>query len=156
MNELDEPLTVREIWAFSLVENLLRQLKERSRIQPDPEVESTGPHKSADPGNKRQVGSITIDFHRREVTAQGKVVELTPKGYAVIALLASRDGAPVSYNELSEVVWGRPYDQASRGIHQMIVAIRKALESDPGRPQILQTVRQFGYRLANDQAGGSG
>ena len=146
------PLTSREIWAFDLVEHLIRRLKQTSELRVDQMPGARQAEGWVDEGTTHQLGSVTIDYYRREVKVAGKVIQLTPKEYGLLALLASREGAPVSYRELSEIVWGKPYDQASRCIHQVILTVRKKLESDPRNPRILRTVHRFGYRLTSDAA----
>jgi two-component system alkaline phosphatase synthesis response regulator PhoP len=48
-------------------------------------------------------------------------------------------------------VWGLHEDTDTRAIDNFIVRLRRHLENDPGKPEVLQTVRGVGYRFNADR-----
>lgn len=93
---------------------------------------------------------IEIDDLRKEVRVKGRPVFLSPKEYALLSLLASEPGRVFSTEEILERVWPKeknPY-AGPQDVQKYASFLRKKLEEDPAHPQLLLTVRGFGYRLA--------
>lgn len=101
-------------------------------------------------GNGRElleIGQVAIDPGRCEVRVRGQVVSLTPTEYRMLAELARRGGEVATREELLSAVWG--YDGYDLGlVNTHIKRLRARIEEDPAEPQIVLTVRGFGYRLA--------
>jgi DNA-binding response OmpR family regulator len=74
-------------------------------------------------------------------------VELTVREIKVIALLASRRGDVVTRDELLNECWGLEYFPESRTLDQHVLNLRKKIEADPSRPELIETVRGAGYRF---------
>jgi two-component system, OmpR family, alkaline phosphatase synthesis response regulator PhoP len=98
--------------------------------------------------------SVAISFgpwhvHPKRLIANdgNREVELTPREMKVIALLASRPGEVVTRDELLNVCWGLEYFPESRTLDQHILNLRKKIERDPSRPELIETVRGAGYRF---------
>ncbi len=99
--------------------------------------------------------SIAISFgpwmvHPKRLIASdgGREIQLTPRELKVITLLASRPGEVVTRDELLNVCWGLEYFPESRTLDQHILNLRKKIETDPSRPQLIETVRGAGYRFS--------
>jgi len=91
-------------------------------------------------------GNITLDKARREVSVDGRPLELTPKEFAVLHLLLAADGAPVAHDELVRTVWDEHLDPHTSAVRATVSRLRGKL----GDPGLLQTVRGVGYRLSDD------
>lgn len=72
---------------------------------------------------------------------------LTPIERKLVAHLADRRGAPVSREELQQVVWGYRPGILTRTVFTTVGRIRAKIERDPGRPDHLVTVTGLGYAL---------
>jgi DNA-binding response OmpR family regulator len=67
----------------------------------------------------------------------------------LLRYLIESAGKPVSRKTILEEVWDLREDTDTRAIDNFIVRLRKYLENDPAKPEILQTVRGVGYRFVN-------
>ncbi len=94
------------------------------------------------------LAQIRVDTSRAEVWVNGRQVSLTAKEYLAVELLHSRGGGLVRKEELATHVWPE-YNGAvgDYNIDQLIFRLRGKIESEPGKPQYLQTVRGMGYKL---------
>ncbi len=93
-------------------------------------------------------GDVVIDLKRRQVTLGGKPVTLTPTEYRLLAALAQRPGEVIAEDELLRQAWGPLRRHPAGYVRRYIWFLRRKLERDPARPEIIQTARGFGYRLA--------
>jgi DNA-binding response OmpR family regulator len=91
---------------------------------------------------------LTIDLLRREVLVGGKPIELTPKEFDVLVLLASHPGRVYGREEIMAHLWGGDFFGEVRAADVHVQHIRKKIESDPRNPRFIETVRGVGYRLA--------
>ncbi|QKW37747.1 response regulator transcription factor [Actinomadura sp. NAK00032] len=86
---------------------------------------------------------ITLDPARREVSRDGRPVELTRKEFAVLEVLLSADGAVVSSEQLLEKAWDEHIDPFTNVVRVTMMTLRKKL----GDPPVIETVPGVGYRL---------
>lgn len=89
---------------------------------------------------------------QRRVTVRGEKVDLTLKEYELLAYFIQRPGRAVGRETLLRQVWGYDEPVDSRTIDTHIRRLRAKIESDPGQPVLLETVRGFGYRLVAGEA----
>jgi len=94
-----------------------------------------------------RVGPLVLDRSSREVTADGKPVELTFSEFELLQTMMSRPGALFNRQELLRAIWGESAYRDPRGIDVHIRHLREKLERVPERPELLLTVRGVGYRL---------
>lgn len=90
---------------------------------------------------------VIVDFLRFEVTRGSVAVELTPKEFGVLRLLAARPGQVVSRDDLLNEVWGYDSYPSTRTVDTHIATLRAKLEKDPAAPRHLITVHGVGYKL---------
>ena len=86
--------------------------------------------------------AVTLDFLKRRAAIENREVPLTTREWAVLDLLASRNGRVVARREILELVWGDP-DDGGASLEVLITRIRKKLGDD-----IIRTLRGHGYALA--------
>lgn len=96
------------------------------------------------------VGALSIDKISRTLTLSGEAVQLSSHEFDLLALLASRAGAPLSREELVTEMRGIAYDGLDRSIDISISRLRKKLGDNAARPARIKTVRGKGYMLAPD------
>ncbi len=101
----------------------------------------------ASPSHPIHLGDIAIDLRSRVVSRAGVPVTLSPKEYDLLVALARRAGAVVTRAELLRDVWGYEPGVISRTIDIHILELRRRLERDPARPELILTVRKIGYRI---------
>ena len=92
-------------------------------------------------------GRIEINPRRREVLRDGRPVELRPREFDLLLVLAHRRGEVVSRLELLRDVWGYSEAVVSRTVDSHVVQLRRKLEPEPTRPAHIITVPTVGYRL---------
>lgn len=70
-------------------------------------------------------------------------MELTPKEFDVLAVLAGQAGTAISRQRLLDEIWGDAYLAVSRSLDVHMTQLRAKL----ARPELLVTIRGFGYRF---------
>ena len=125
-----KPFSPRELAAR--VNGVLRRTTGRQATPPGPIV----------------FGELSIDPLSREVTLEGRAVEMTPKEFDVLLFLASSPRQVFSRAQLLESVWQSSpewQDPATVTVH--VRRIRNKIESDPEHPRWITTVWGVGYRF---------
>jgi two-component system alkaline phosphatase synthesis response regulator PhoP len=97
----------------------------------------------------RAPGELVIDVPRRQVTAAGTSVGLTPTEFDLLHALARQPGRVFTRSQLLEAIHGVAFESYERAIDAHVKNIRRKLEPDPQRPRYLLTVHGVGYRLAD-------
>jgi two-component system, OmpR family, KDP operon response regulator KdpE len=95
-----------------------------------------------------RVGPVTIDLAARRVTRDGAEVHLTPIEFDLLRVLAVHRGKLVTHARLLREVWGPGYGEETHYLRVHVAHIRRKLERDPARPEIVLTDAGVGYRLA--------
>lgn len=94
-----------------------------------------------------EIGKLVIDDGQKEVRINGRSAKLTPREYAVLRVLASEPQKVFSDEEIISQVWsGSPLASAD-DVRKYIRFLRKKLEENPTNPQVIITVKGFGYKL---------
>jgi two-component system sensor histidine kinase KdpD len=95
-----------------------------------------------------EAGGVTIDLFHRRVSKDGEPVRLTPKEFAVLAELAKHRGRVLSHPHLLRTVWGPAQENQTDYLRVAIRALRRKLETEPSRPQLIVNEPGVGYRLS--------
>ena len=96
-----------------------------------------------------EIGKLTIETERHQVTLGDKELDLSPKEYDLLVFLASNKGLVFSREQLLEKVWGYDYAGETRTIDVHIRWLRQKIEKNPSKPEFLLTVRGAGYKLVD-------
>ena len=99
-------------------------------------------------GDHLTLGRVTIDTGSHRVFRAGEEVELTSSEYQVLLLLAQTGARVLSRERILEAIRGPGHFGSLRSVDNFIAQLRAKLEEDPSSPQLIQTVRGFGYRLS--------
>jgi DNA-binding response OmpR family regulator len=91
-------------------------------------------------------GEITIDFTAREVKVRGELVALTPLEFRLLTTLTEHAGQVLSRDQLLEHVWGDAFARGGDEVKLYVRYLRIKIERDPAKPELIETVRGFGYR----------
>lgn len=89
------------------------------------------------------IGGVSIDFSQRQVVVDDAVVEVTPKEFDIIAVLARYPGVVVPSERIIREVWGADWRGFKRSLEVHLGSIRRKIARDP----FILTVRGVGYRL---------
>ena len=100
--------------------------------------------------SRLEVGDLVIDTGEHQVTVGGRRVELTPKEFDFLALLARHQGKVLTHRTILGQVWGPDATNRTEYLRTYANQLRRKLQDDPGSPRLI-TEPGVGYRLiAND------
>ena len=94
------------------------------------------------------VGDLRLDLSRHVVTAGGRLVDLTPKEFAFLALLARWPGRVLTHRVILQEVWGPEYGTETQYLRVYASQLRKKLDDNAERPRLV-TEPGVGYRLVD-------
>jgi len=94
-----------------------------------------------------QFGSLRIDTGRKEVTRDGKPVYLSAREFQLLRYLMERAGKSISRTELLRAVWGYDASTYTRTVDVHVLSLRKKIEEDPARPDLIIAVAGIGYKF---------
>ncbi len=93
-------------------------------------------------------GGLTIDPSAMSVTLRGEPVELTPKQYQLLSLLARHPGKVHSRDQIRKELWSHSKIYSwSRVIDVHIQHLRQKMERNPSEPECIITVPGTGYKF---------
>jgi DNA-binding response OmpR family regulator len=92
---------------------------------------------------------LKIDFDRREIWLEGKLVKLRPTEYRLLFHLVQNAGWVVSHDQLLQKVWGYEYRDEPHYVRLYINYLRQKLEKEPANPKYILTERGVGYRFVD-------
>ena len=83
---------------------------------------------------------------QRRVRYKGDFIDLTPQEFSLLYILAQAEGEPLSRIDLLRRAWPDAIDNP-RTVDTHVLSLRKKIEIDPRHPDLIQTVRNVGYRI---------
>ncbi|MBX3047886.1 MAG: response regulator transcription factor [Anaerolineales bacterium] len=92
---------------------------------------------------------LKIDFDRREVWLEGKLVKLRPTEYRLLYHLVQNAGWVVTHDQILAKVWGYEYRDEPHYVRLYVNYLREKLEEDPANPKYILTERGVGYRFVD-------
>lgn len=95
-------------------------------------------------------GDIVLDPDKRQVTVQGRPVELTPTEFDLLAVLMETPGRVFSRMQLLDKVQGYAYEGYERTVDAHVKNLRQKIEEDPRHPRVILTVYGLGYKFRED------
>jgi two-component system copper resistance phosphate regulon response regulator CusR len=116
---------------FAFVE-LLARIRTLLRRGPAREVEQLS------------IGDLEIDVIRRRVKRAGTRIDLTPREFALLHLLAERRGEVLSRTQIASYVWDMNFDSDTNVVEVAIRRLRAKID-DPYELRLIHTVRGMGY-----------
>ena len=97
--------------------------------------------------NELRFGELVVDLDAVQAFNRGRLVELTPKEFSLLAVLGRRPGHVFSRQQLLNQVWGYDYFGDERTVDVTIRRLREKLETNPAEPEFIHTKRGVGYYL---------
>ena len=130
---ITKPFSMRELMAR--VRNALRRAnEERGNL-------------NSSKSEKIVAGELEINLASHMVRLSGMSIEMKPREFSLLALLASNAGRAYSRDQILESLWGHAYIGDVRTVDVHVRWIREKIEDDPSRPTKIVTVRGVGYRF---------
>ncbi len=100
------------------------------------------------PGNRViTAGSLSIDTAGREVRRGNRMIDLTAKEFDLLLFLAQNPGQVFTKKQIYHAVWNEEYAYDDNNIMVHIRRLRKKLEDNPEKPEIILTVWGVGYKF---------
>lgn len=134
---ITKPFSVREL--IARVKALFRRVE---RIQ---QSAST-----ADKASVYRYGDLLIDLDKRKVTTAGNRVDLSPKEFELLSLLATNPGKCYDRSKILNLVWGYDFDGYEHTVNSHINRLRTKIEPDVQRPIYILTNWGVGYSFNED------
>ena len=97
---------------------------------------------SSPEATKLVAGDVTLDLVTREVTCGGKLVDLQPREFSLLAFLLRHAGRPVSKTMILEHVWDYSFDPQTNVVDVVMSRLRAKIDADHER---IETIRSVGY-----------
>jgi DNA-binding response OmpR family regulator len=101
----------------------------------------------AEPEPVLEIGGLRIDQGAREAVLDGRLLDLSPKEFDLLALLAGRAGEVVSKRDMLSEVWRQPYGGGDRTVDVHLSSLRTKLGESAKSPRYLHTVHGVGVKL---------
>jgi DNA-binding response OmpR family regulator len=93
--------------------------------------------------------NLRIDFGRREVWVNEKLVKLRPTEYKLLYHLVQNAGWVLTYDQILAKVWGYEYRDEAHYVRLYVNYLRQKIEKDPANPKYILTERGVGYRFVD-------
>ena len=131
---MPKPFEMRELLAR--VRSVLR------RVGP-----AVAPAAPAVPDTKRvRFGACALDLDQRRLFgAEGQEIEISAAEFDLLALFARHPNRPLNRDQIMEQAHNRGWDVFDRSIDLRIMRLRRKIERNPDKPEVLKTVRNVGY-----------
>ncbi|HYK82801.1 MAG TPA: response regulator transcription factor [Gemmatimonadales bacterium] len=91
-----------------------------------------------------RLADLTLDTGSREVRRAGRLIELTPKEYAVLEYLVRHQGRVMPRTLITEYAWDYHFDPGTNIVDVVITRLRKKIDQ-AREPKLIHTVRGVGY-----------
>ncbi|CAM4314318.1 response regulator transcription factor [Zobellia roscoffensis] len=93
---------------------------------------------------------LFIDIDKRKVLLNDSKVELSPKEFELLVLMASNPGRNYSRTELLNMIWGYNFEGYEHTVNSHINRLRAKIESDMANPTFILTTWGVGYKFNED------
>jgi DNA-binding response OmpR family regulator len=97
--------------------------------------------------NPLKYGSMVLDYNRRVVKIGSKKVELTPKEFELLWLMASSPNSVFTKAQLLDKIWDSDLYGDDNTVTVHIRKLREKIETDPSKPVFIKTVWGIGYKF---------
>lgn len=133
---LTKPFSVRELTAR--VKAILRRVELFN-----------APEKEAD-SEILYFQELVIDKNKRKVMLDNERIDLTPKEFDLLSLMATNPGTSYSRERLLKLIWGYEFDGYEHTVNSHINRLRVKIEKDLSKPRFILTTWGIGYRFNDD------
>lgn len=128
-----KPFSIREL--IARIKAILR----RTEIQINGSVQTEG--------IQIRMENLFIDVDKRIVESHGKRLELSPKEFDLLVLLASNPGKTYTRMQLLNMIWGYDFEGFEHTVNSHINRLRAKIEHNPNQPEFVLTTWGVGYKF---------
>jgi DNA-binding response OmpR family regulator len=97
-------------------------------------------------GETIPVGASLLNLQSRQLSGNaGEEIPLTAMEFELLKTFVERPNRPMSRDQLLNITQNRDWDPFDRSIDIRITRLRRKIENDPNKPQLIRTVRGVGY-----------
>lgn len=93
---------------------------------------------------------LKIDIDKRKVLLKDNKIELSPKEFELLVLMASNPGRNYTRTELLNIIWGYNFEGYEHTVNSHINRLRAKIESDMANPVYILTTWGVGYKFNED------
>lgn len=90
---------------------------------------------------------LSVDIEKRKVIVRGEKVELSPKEFELLVLMASNPGKSYSRPDLLKIIWGYDFNGYEHTVNSHINRLRAKIEADMNNPKYIITTWGVGYKF---------
>jgi DNA-binding response OmpR family regulator len=140
---LPKPFDLRELLAR--IRSVLRRTE--AAMRPVPAVAAPAPTLSSAPGPRRVLfGACQLDLDERRLLAPDNTdIEISAAEFDLLALFARNPNRPLNRDQIMEQAHNRGWDVFDRSIDLRVMRLRRKIERNPDKPELIKTVRNVGY-----------
>ncbi len=95
---------------------------------------------------------LRIDFAKRAIARHGNPIRLTPLEWDILRALAREPARTLTHQQIFDAVWGREFGDPRLYLRVHITNLRRKIEVDSARPQLIVTEPGVGYRFEPPRA----
>lgn len=99
--------------------------------------------------SEMQFGMLTIDNANHLVRKNNEILKVTAKEFSLLLLLAKNSGRVLTHQYILKEIWGYGYIEQTHYLRVFISQLRKKIESNPSKPEVLITESGIGYRFGD-------
>ena len=141
---MPKPFEMRELLAR------VRAIIRRATVSASSAAQTVGtpaqPAKTVDSANRVRVGACWLDLvERRLLDADGVDIQITAGEFDLLALFVRQPNRPLSRDQIMEQAHNKGWDVFDRSIDLRVMRLRRKIEQNPDKPEVLKTVRGAGY-----------
>ena len=134
---LSKPFELRELLAR------VRAVLRRTR---SPQASLAGSASTSVPAHQIRFGDRLLDLQQRKLfAADGAEIEITAAEFDLLSLFARHPNRPLNRDQIMEQAHNRGWDVFDRSIDLRVMRLRRKIERNPDKPEVLKTVRNVGY-----------
>ena len=125
----------------------MRELVVRGRNSLRRRSLASAENNSSDSKEIIKAGDLEIDLTSHVIKLSGENLEMKPREFDLLVMLASGKGRAFTRDQILERLWGHEYIGDIRTVDVHVRWIREKIEVDPGKPSRIVTIRGVGYRF---------
>ncbi len=138
---LPKPFEMRELLAR--VRAVLRRSADMAMAGEPPAAPAVGVASSS---RRVAFGACQLDLDERRLrAADGSNIEISAAEFDLLALFARHPNRPLNRDQIMEQAHNRDWDVFDRSIDLRIMRLRRKIETNPDKPELIKTVRTVGY-----------
>jgi two-component system phosphate regulon response regulator OmpR len=139
---IGKPFELREVLAR--VRAVLRRAQAPAPMAATPVAAAPAPRAAG--AQRQRFGDRELDLEQRKLfAADGSEIEITAAEFDLLALFGRHPNRPLNRDQIMEQAHNRGWDVFDRSIDLRVMRLRRKIERNPDKPEVIKTVRNVGY-----------